>query len=160
MLDKLIKLANYLDSKSLVKEADYLDLIIKKSAKPIMSVDEMQDFHLVKNPDEPIIIEAENGTTYELKIEAINHCYRGDWAEGSMDYTIDGEEYEWEFYGGWSPEGAVSNIFDKIKGVEIDLGEYTPIEIKLIKDLEQKIFVNPNYNEERDCPDEPDYERD
>ena len=33
MLKKLIKLANHLDSKKLSKEADYLDLIIKKAAE-------------------------------------------------------------------------------------------------------------------------------
>ena len=33
MIKKLIKLANYLDSKGLVKEADYLDNIIKKAGE-------------------------------------------------------------------------------------------------------------------------------
>ena len=77
MIKHLIKLANHLDKKGLTKEADYLDKIIQKAARPISRFPK-DDFLII--------------------LDDYNECINEQWgSEGQYDKNNDDECFEKAF---------------------------------------------------------------
>ena len=67
-------------------------------------------------------------TQHTLKITDLVSGYHGDSSWGALDYTIDGEAFEWEFHSGYYVEGAavniMSNLGDKNEALEDDIAAW------------------------------------
>ena len=142
MIKELIKLANHLDSKGLGKEADYLDGTIRKFISK--SAGAMSDEYILQNPDDTLSITTDDGNTHTIKILEIDTGWYGDSAQGGLEYSIDGQEHEWEFHSGYYVDGAVINIIENIEGIDNDMDEPTEIENSIKTFLENQIKRNPN----------------
>jgi hypothetical protein len=72
MIKELIKLANYLDERGLRKEADYLDLVIKKYADPFDDAFGDMDDSLADTAAQPNALYPENEAAIPGVIKAMN----------------------------------------------------------------------------------------
>jgi len=66
---------------------------------------------------------------------------------GTFDYSINNEEYEWQFQSGWYADGAGWRILERLgeNGSENDSDQSTEIEEAIEKFLESQVKRNPNY---------------
>jgi len=144
MIKELIKLANNLDSRGLIGEANYLDQILKRLISK--TAGSMGDEYLIKDPNKTLTVNDAEGNTHTIKLDGIDTGWYGDSSRGGLEYSINNEKHEWKFlHSGYYIMGAVINIIENIKGINNNAEEPTEVESQIAAFLVEQIEKNPNY---------------